>query len=264
MGEGMVTKSERLTQGDLLGSARAVVLRTKERRTMAPQKSERRTVPEGRRKPVPTQGAESLGGGRAAPVNERTWQLGLRFETAEEPEEKSTEGADGGADTGLPVPATRAVPKSKRKEKKVTSATMEEVCERLTMAFQKVWSNQGAPGPDRKSVDEVREHLPTLLPELCAALLTARYEPGSIRRVWIPKAGGGERWIGIPNVVDRVVQEAVRQALEPLYEPTFHTTRATGFDLAVAARRPSRRPASTSTTDTSGWWTSTSRSSSTR
>jgi retron-type reverse transcriptase len=40
--------------------------------------------------------------------------------------------------------------------------------------------------------------------------------------VWIPKAGGGQRGLGIPNVVDRTVQEAVRLVLEPLYEPTFH------------------------------------------
>ena len=46
--------------------------------------------------------------------------------------------------------------------------------------------------------------------------------PGDIRRVWIPKTGGGQRGLGIPNVIDRVVQEAVRLVLEPLYEPTFH------------------------------------------
>lgn len=188
---------------------------------MAPQKSERRTVPKGRRKPVPTRGAERPGGGRAAPVDERTWQLGLRFETAEEPAAKAAS-ADGGTATGLPVPAPRAVPESKHKEKRVTSATMEKVCERLVTAFQNVASNRGAPGPDRQSIEEVREHLEELVPELREALLRGTYEPGNIRRVWIPKAGGGQRGLGIPNVVDRVVQEAVRQVLEPLYEPTFH------------------------------------------
>jgi len=58
--------------------------------------------------------------------------------------------------------------------------------------------------------------------QLETALLKETYRPGEIRRVWIPKAGGGERGLGIPNVIDRVVQEAVRQVLEPLYEPTFH------------------------------------------
>jgi group II intron reverse transcriptase/maturase len=120
------------------------------------------------------------------------------------------------------VPAPRAVPKSKRKEQRVTSATMEEVCERLAAAFQNVASNRGAPGPDRQSIDQVREYLVELLSELREALLRGTYEPGNIRRVWIPKAGGGQRGLGIPNVVDRVVQEAVRLVLEPLYEPTFH------------------------------------------
>jgi len=99
---------------------------------------------------------------------------------------------------------------------------MEEVAERLEEAFWKVAANQGAPGPDRQSIEYVQEHLPELLPGLCKAMLEGSYRPGEIRRVWIPKAGGGQRGLGIPNVVDRMVQEAIRLVLEPVYEPTFH------------------------------------------
>jgi group II intron reverse transcriptase/maturase len=100
---------------------------------------------------------------------------------------------------------------------------MEEVVERLPEAFDKVAANKGAPGPDRQTIEQVRTHLSMVLSRLRASLLDGTYRPGEIRRVWIPKAGGkGQRGLGIPNVVDRMVQEAVRQVLEPLYEPTFH------------------------------------------
>ena len=59
-------------------------------------------------------------------------------------------------------------------------------------------------------------------PRLGADLLAGSYRPGAIRRAYIPKAGGGQRGLGIPDVIDRVVHEAVRQVLEPLCEPTFH------------------------------------------
>lgn len=106
------------------------------------------------------------------------------------------------------------------KDKKVSSATMEEVTRNLTNAFQKVASNKGAPGPDRQSIEGVREHWSDIKPALQASLLDGSYRPGEIRRVWIPKAGG-KRGLGIPNVVDRIVAEAVRLVLEPTYEPTF-------------------------------------------
>jgi len=190
---------------------------------MTQQKSERRTVPQARRKAGVTHGVESRRGGKATSVNEQAWQLGLQFETADNPKAKAGR-ADGEADTGQPVPAARAAPKSKGREKRATSATMEEVCLRLGLAFEHVASNKGAPGPDRQGIEQVREHLDVLLPKLRASLLSGTYEPGDIRRVWIPKSGGGERGLGIPNVVDRVVQEAVREVLEPLYEPTFHAS----------------------------------------
>ena len=103
--------------------------------------------------------------------------------------------------------------------------TMEEVANErnLREAFREVASNKGAPGPDRRSIDEVRKHFETLLPELSRQLLEGSYRPGMIRRVWIPKpGGGGQRGLGIPNVVDRIVGQAVYRILSPSYEPTFH------------------------------------------
>ncbi|MBM4394993.1 MAG: hypothetical protein FJ087_04810 [Deltaproteobacteria bacterium] len=71
-------------------------------------------------------------------------------------------------------------------------------------------------------MDEVREHIGEIVPALGRALLDGSYRPGLIRRVRIPKASGGQRGLGIPNVVDRVVQQAVHQVLSPNYEPAFH------------------------------------------
>ena len=102
--------------------------------------------------------------------------------------------------------------------------TMEEVAddENLRCAFEEVARNKGAAGPDGQEINEVREHFATILPTIKGALLAGRYQPGEIRRVWIPKPGGGERGLGIPNVVDRLVQQAVHRVLGPNYEPTFH------------------------------------------
>lgn len=190
---------------------------------MARQKSEDRIEPEGRRKAVPTRRVERDGGGKAVPVNEQTGQLELPLGTAENRKARADR-AVGGAARGRPLPATRAAPKPRSKSRAATSATMEEVTKRLEEAFQNVAANKGAPGPDRRTIDEVREHLGEILPALTADLLAGKYVPGDIRRVWIPKAGGGKRGLGIPNVIDRVVQEAVRLVLEPMYEPTFHAS----------------------------------------
>jgi group II intron reverse transcriptase/maturase len=102
--------------------------------------------------------------------------------------------------------------------------TMEEVASdaNLRRAFEAVAGNKGAAGPDGQGIEEVREHLDEILPAMQRELLAGRYQPGMIRRVWIPKPGGGERGLGIPNVVDRVAQQAVHQVLGPNYDPTFH------------------------------------------
>lgn len=166
---------------------------------------------------LPIRGNKQGGGGKAATVNEQTMQLSLSFGTAENPK-----GAVDGAEGDPSRPATHAAPKPKSKIGTALSATMEEVCARLEAAFEYVASNKGAPGPDRQSIEQVRKSLSKLQPKLQQELLSGKYIPGAIRRVWIPKAGGGQRGLGIPNVVDRMVQQAVRMVLEPLYEPTFH------------------------------------------
>lgn len=188
---------------------------------MTQQKSENRIVPKGRRKSVPTRGAERPGGGRAVPVKGEDQQLMLAFATAENP--RAYRGAEGSEALDLSGREARKVPKAKVKPRKAGPAKMEEVVERLYEAFDKVAANKGAPGPDRQTIEQVRERLTEVLSKLRRSLLNGTYEPGPIRRVWIPKASGkGQRGLGIPNVVDRVVQEAVRQVLEPVYEPTFH------------------------------------------
>jgi len=188
---------------------------------MARQKSEDRIKPKSRRKSVLTREAERLGGGKAVPVNEQTWQLELPLGTAENGDEPSSP-LVGATVRGLPHTAAFAGPKPKVKDKTAMSATMEEVTKQLDEAFQSVASNKGAPGPDLQTIEQVQACWVNLQEELSVALLEETYRPGDIRRVWIPKAGGGQRGLGIPNVIDRVVQEAVRRVLEPQYEPTFH------------------------------------------
>ena len=106
----------------------------------------------------------------------------------------------------------------------VSVRTMESVASaaNLAQALLNVLRNKGASGVDGQTVEEVAERAPNLLPKLQTALLQGTYQPGEIRRVWIPKPGGGQRGLGIPNVVDRWVQQAVLQILEPIFEPTFH------------------------------------------
>ena len=241
-GDGVVATIHGLTQRDLLGPAIAVGRRN-ERRLMTQQKSEDLKVPEGRRKPVPTtkrshgestqddhpvplsrkQGVEgeSRWGGTGVPVKEADKQLLLPFATAENLRKRRVH-EKGDVDLSA-LPPTWA-PKAKIKGGKCGPARLEEVIGRLQEAFVKVAANKGAPGPDRQTIGEVRKHLPELLTALEASLLDGSYRPGDIRRVWIPKGGGGQRGLGIPNVVDRVVQEAIRRVLEPVYEPTFHSS----------------------------------------
>ena len=184
---------------------------------MAQQKSEDRVLPDGGVMPAQPVGSSLGGQGKAVPVEGTALQLQLPIATAENPQGASRK------TTRDRLGAVRAeVPKAIVNAETAASATMEEVAKRLTSALLKVASNKGAPGPDGQTIEALLEQWPVVLPRLQADLLEGTYRPGEIRRAYIPKAGGGQRGLGIPDVVDRVVQEAVRQVLEPLWAPTFH------------------------------------------
>jgi RNA-directed DNA polymerase len=105
----------------------------------------------------------------------------------------------------------------------MTSSLMEGICDpdNVAAALRAVVRNKGAPGIDgitgRQLPSVLREHWP----EIETQLLQGRYQPQPVRRVQIPKPGGGMRNLGIPTVIDRVIQQAVLQQLQPLWDPTF-------------------------------------------
>ena len=185
------------------------------------EESDGRVVPEDRRKAVPT---AKLRGGKAVTASEVAGQQELFSETADSPQ-----GAVTGEGMGLPIATSRqTVPKSDNTTRRILPVmmTLDEVAQpaNLRRAFKQVKRNDGAPGPDRETIEEVALHLDELIPVLQLSLLDGSYQPGLIRRVWIPKAGGGARGLGIPNVVDRMVQQAVHQVMRPHYEPGFHSS----------------------------------------
>jgi group II intron reverse transcriptase/maturase len=100
--------------------------------------------------------------------------------------------------------------------------------ENLVRALRRVERNRGAPGPDGMTVDQLRPHLLAAWPEIRAALDDGTYRPAPVRRVTIPKPGGGERELGVPTVLDRLLQQALSQVLSPVFEPSF-SDRSYGF-----------------------------------
>ena len=101
---------------------------------------------------------------------------------------------------------------------------MEEVVEskNLRKAYRRVVRNKGTAGVDEMTVEELKPYLKTEWPKIKEQLLEDRYKPQPVRRVEIPKPGGkGMRLLGIPTVVDRLIQQAVLQVLDPIFDPGF-------------------------------------------
>ena len=89
-------------------------------------------------------------------------------------------------------------------------------------AFQKVKANQGAAGVDTESIADFEKELKNNLYKVWNRMSSGSYFPPPVRTVAIPKAGGGQRMLGIPTVSDRIAQMVVKMHLEPLVEPCFH------------------------------------------
>ena len=100
---------------------------------------------------------------------------------------------------------------------------IEEIVSRANMhkAYNRVVSNKGAAGVDNMSTGHLKGYLQTEWPRIKEELLNGTYTPQPVRKVEIPKPGGGTRMLGIPTVLDRLIQQAVYQELGPLFEPGF-------------------------------------------
>ena len=112
-------------------------------------------------------------------------------------------------------------------EKPALSMTSENLMERIVdranmeTAWRNVQANRGAPGPDGVTLDQFCETFGPQWPEIRRQLLEGTYQPGPARRKSIPKPDGSQRHLGIPNVVDRLIQQAILQVLTPIFDPGF-------------------------------------------
>lgn len=91
----------------------------------------------------------------------------------------------------------------------------------LQRAWKRVKANRGAPGSDGMPIEDFAEYARTHWAAIREALCDGTYQPQPVRRVSIPKPGGGERLLGIPTVVDRVIQQAIAQVMGPVFDPGF-------------------------------------------
>ena len=105
----------------------------------------------------------------------------------------------------------------------VTEYLMEEVCggENLRSAWKRVRRNQGSPGVDGMTIDDAKVYLREHWPSIRSQLLDGTYQPQPVKRVEIPKPDGGVRKLGVPCVVDRLIQQAMLQVLQERWDPTF-------------------------------------------
>jgi RNA-directed DNA polymerase len=129
----------------------------------------------------------------------------------------------GEAPKGLPEGTESSVGKRGTESPAIAEQLMEEVCERenCKRALKRVKANQGSPGVDGMTVQQLPEYLKQHWPAIREQLLSGSYKPQPVERVEIEKPEGGVRKLGIPTVLDRFIQQAVMQVLQSRWDPTF-------------------------------------------
>lgn len=153
-------------------------------------------------------------------------------------------GAGGEGGTGPVACEESQASTASERERALTSDLMERICEgaNLNRAYKRVKANRGAAGVDGMSVDDLYGWLVEHKEALVASLLDGSYRPQPVRGKEIPKRGGGMRRLGIPTVVDRLVQQAILQVLELVLDPSFSAS-SYGFRAGRNAHQALRRGA---------------------
>jgi RNA-directed DNA polymerase len=125
--------------------------------------------------------------------------------------------------TGAMLSAERQTHDASEKKRALTKHLMESICSpsNLNRAYKRVKSNKGAAGVDGMQVSELGSYIRRHKVGLLESLLSGSYRPQAVLGVEIPKASGGKRLLGIPTVLDRLIQQAIHQVLEPIFEPMF-------------------------------------------
>ena len=125
--------------------------------------------------------------------------------------------------------------KQRTERRRQMSQLLEEILskENMTLAYKSVKANKGASGVDGISMEEIDEYLKRNWVEIREQIRKRKYKPQPVKRVEIPKPNGGKRNLGIPTIIDRIIEQAIAQKLTPIAEPHF-SDNSYGF-------RPKRR-----------------------
>ena len=135
----------------------------------------------------------------------------------------NTHGVEGTGATRVSPSEQQQTFTARDRQRALTDRLMEQICDpkNLVRAYRRVRANKGKPGVDGMTVHDLADWLRQNHRALTASLLAGTYRPQPVRGVQIPKPGGGQRQLGIPVAVDRLVQQAILQVLNPLLDPTF-------------------------------------------